>query len=292
MANEGFLSKLKSVFTASEIDDDFYDDLEEVLITSDIGVKTTEEILDEMKDEIKSRHLKKTDECKQLLVDLSKEKMAVCEADYEFEKGPSIILMVGVNGVGKTTSAGKLAYKYKKEGKKVILVAADTFRAAAVEQLSEWADRAGVDLIKGNDGQDPASVVFDAVTAAKARKSDILIVDTAGRLHNKKNLMEELKKIRRIVEREFPDAKQEVLLVLDATTGQNAISQAREFMDATSLTGIVLTKLDGSAKGGIAIAIHSEFGVPVKYVGLGEQIDNIKHFDAGEYINSVYEGFV
>lgn len=292
MANEGFLSKLKSVFTASEIDDDFYDDLEEVLITSDIGVKTTEDILEEMQTEIKSRHLKKTDECKQLLIDLSRQKMAVCEADYEFEKGPSVVLMVGVNGVGKTTSAAKLANKFKKEGKKVILVAADTFRAAAVEQISEWADRIGVDLIKGNDGQDPASVVYDALSAAKARKADVLIVDTAGRLHNKKNLMEELKKIRRIVEREFPDAMQEVLLVLDATTGQNAISQAREFMDATSLTGIVLTKLDGSAKGGIAIAIHSEFGVPVKYVGVGEQIDEFGRFNAEDYISSIYEGFV
>ena len=291
MANEGFLSRLKAVFTASEIDDDFYEELEEVLITSDLGVTATESIIEEMQSEIKKRHLKKLDECKELLIELLKGKMALCEADYEFEKGPCVILMTGVNGVGKTTSAGKLAYKFKSEGKKVILAAADTFRAAATEQLVEWAGRAGVDIIKGNDGQDPASVVFDAVACAKARRADVLIIDTAGRLHNKKNLMEELKKIRRIIEKEFPDAMQEVLLVLDATTGQNALSQAREFMEATSLTGVLLTKLDGSAKGGIAIAIHSEFGIPVKYVGIGEQMADIKCFDADEYINSIYEGF-
>ena len=283
MAEEkmGFFARLKSGLTktrdnivsgidavfhgASEIDEDFYEELEEILIMGDIGVNATNDIVERMKKAVKEKHLKQPSECKQLLVESIKEQMRVGETAYEFEKRQSVIFVIGVNGVGKTTSVGKLAGLLKGQGKKVLIAAADTFRAAAGEQLAEWANRAGVDMVGGKDGADPASVIYDAVNAAKARNVDVLICDTAGRLHNKKNLMEELKKMNRIIDREFPDAYRENLIVLDGTTGQNALAQAREFGEVANLTGIVLTKMDGSAKGGIAVAIQSELNVPVKY---------------------------
>lgn len=281
---------LDSVFHGFEsIDDDFYEELEEILITSDIGVETTEEIIDKLKDDVVEKHVFKPEDCRQLLIDNITEKMDTNETDYEFENRKSVVLVIGVNGVGKTTSIGKLAAQYKNMGKKVILGAADTFRAAAVEQLVEWANRASVDIIKGNEGQDPASVVFDAVNAAKSRNADILLIDTAGRLHNKKNLMEELKKIARVIEREFPDAYRENLIVLDGTTGQNALMQAKEFNEAAKIDGIILTKLDGTAKGGIAIAIQSELSVPVKYIGVGEGIDDLQKFNSRDFVNAMFE---
>lgn len=280
---------LDSIFHGfSEIDDDLYDEIEEILITSDIGVNTTEAIIDKLKDDVIEKHIFKPEDLKQLLIETIADQMRVCDNDYDFENKKSVVLVIGVNGVGKTTSIGKLASKYKQQGKKVVLAAADTFRAAAVEQLAEWANRAQVDIIKGNEGQDPASVVFDGVNAAKSRNADILLVDTAGRLHNKKNLMEELKKIDRVIEREYPEANRETLVVLDATTGQNALQQAKEFNEAAKISGIVLTKLDGSAKGGIAIAIQSEMKIPVKYVGVGEGIDELQKFDSDDFVNALF----
>ncbi len=276
-------------YGASEIDDDFYEELEEILITGDIGVNATNDIIERMKEEVKKRHLKYPLECKQLLVESIKQQMCVEDTAYDFEKEQSVIFIIGVNGVGKTTSVGKLASILKGQGKKVLIAAADTFRAAAGEQLAEWAHRAGVDMIGGADGADPASVIFDAVNAAKARKVDVLICDTAGRLHNKKNLMEELKKMNRIIDREFPDAHRENLIVLDGTTGQNALSQAREFGDAANLTGVILTKMDGTAKGGIAVAIQSELNVPVKYIGVGETIEDLQKFNAEEFVNALFD---
>lgn len=284
---------LNDIFSSSEIDEDFYDDLEELLILSDIGVTATENIIDELKEEAKKKHLNSTNELGSVLVDKVQEQMSTCNADYEFLNKKSVILVVGVNGVGKTTTIGKLASKFRSEGKKVMLAAADTFRAAAQDQLSVWAERSGAYLIMGKDGQDPASVVFDAVCAAKSRGTDVLLVDTAGRLNNKKNLMDELAKINRIIEREYPEAYKETLIVLDGTTGQNAVNQAREFKEATNVSGIVLTKLDGSAKGGIAIAIQSELSIPVKYVGVGEGIDDLIEFDANDYVKALFyrEGY-
>ena len=282
--------ELDSMFHGfSEIDDDLYEELEEILIMSDIGVNTTEAIIDELKESVVEKHIFKPEDLRELLIQSIADKMKVCEADYEFEEKKSVVLVIGVNGVGKTTSIGKLAAKYKQSGKKVVLAAADTFRAAAVEQLAEWANRAQVDIIKGVEGQDPASVVYDGVCSAKAKNADILLIDTAGRLHNKKNLMEELKKIDRIIEREYPDAYRETLVVLDATTGQNALQQAKEFNDAAPISGIVLTKLDGSAKGGIAIAIQSEMKIPVKYVGVGETIDDLQRFDSEDFVKALFD---
>ena len=255
----------------SSIDDDFYEELEEVLVMADIGIRTTEKIIEDLKVKVKENHLKEPSECRDYLIHSIKDQMAVAEDAYDFENKKTVMLIIGVNGVGKTTSVGKLAGQYKNAGKKVLLAAADTFRAGAIEQLTEWSHRAGVDIIAGQEGSDPASVVFDAVAAAKARNTDILICDTAGRLHNKKNLMEELKKINRIIDREYPDAYRETLIVLDGTTGQNALVQAKQFKEAAEITGIILTKLDGTAKGGIAIAIQAELGVPVKYIGIGEK---------------------
>lgn len=279
---------LAEIFSASEIDDDFYDDLEELLILSDVGVRATENIIDGLKDEIKKQRLKKPAECGMILMEKVREQMSTCTADYEFLEKKSVILVVGVNGVGKTTTIGKLASQFRNDGKKVMLAAADTFRAAAQEQLKVWADRSGAYLITGKDGQDPASVVYDAVNAAKARNTDVLLIDTAGRLNNKKNLMEELKKISRIIDREYPDAYRETLIVLDGATGQNAINQAKEFKEATDVSGIILTKLDGSAKGGIAIAIYSELGIPVKYVGVGEGIDDLQVFNVDDYVKALF----
>lgn len=282
--------ELDSMFHGfAEIDEDLYEELEEILITSDLGVNTTERIIDKLRDDVIEKHIFKPDELKQLLIETIADQMKVCEADYEFEQKKSVVLIIGVNGVGKTTSIGKLAAKYKQSGKKVVMAAADTFRAAAVEQLAEWANRAQVDIIKGVEGQDPASVVYDGVCSAKAKNADILLVDTAGRLHNKKNLMEELKKIDRIIEREYPDAYRETLVVLDATTGQNALLQAKEFNEAAKISGIILTKLDGSAKGGIAIAIQSEMQIPVKYIGVGESIDDLQKFNSDEFVRALFE---
>lgn len=276
-------------YGASEIDDDFYEELEEILIMGDIGVNATNDIIERMKDEVKKRHLRHPSECKELLVESIKEQMRVEETAYDFEKKQSVIFIIGVNGVGKTTSVGKLAGILKGQGRKVLIAAADTFRAAAGDQLAEWAHRAGVDMIGGNEGADPASVIYDAVNAAKARKVDVLICDTAGRLHNKKNLMEELKKMNRIIDREFPDAHRENLVVLDGTTGQNALSQAREFGEVADLTVIILTKMDGTAKGGIAVAIQSELNVPVKYIGVGETIEDLQKFHANEFVNALFD---
>ena len=272
----------------SSIDDDFYDEIEEILVMGDIGINATTAIIENLKKKVKEQHIKEPSACKELLINSIKEQMRVEETAYRFEEETSVVLVIGVNGVGKTTSVGKLAGKLKDQGKKVVLGAADTFRAAASEQLAEWANRAGVDIIYGGEGADPAAVVYDAVAAAKARKADVLLCDTAGRLHNKKNLMEELRKINKIIDREFPDAFKETLIVLDGTTGQNALEQARQFKEVADVTGIILTKLDGTAKGGIAVAIQSELGVPVKYIGVGEGIDDLQKFDSDEFVNALF----
>ena len=284
------VSGIDAVFHGfSEIDDDFYEELEEILIMGDIGINATTDIIERLKKAVKEQHLKQPSECKELLVQSIKEQMQVGDTAYDFEKKQSIIFIIGVNGVGKTTSVGKLAGILKGQGKKVLIAAADTFRAAAGDQLAEWAHRAGVDMIGGTDGADPASVIYDAVNAAKARNVDVLLCDTAGRLHNKKNLMEELKKMNRIIDREFPDAHRENLIVLDGTTGQNALAQAREFGEVANLTGIILTKMDGTAKGGIAVAIQSELNVPVKYIGVGETIDDLQKFNADEFVDALFD---
>ena len=281
---------IDSVFSGfSTIDEDFYEELEEILIMGDIGVNATEKILDRLRSQVKENHIKEPSKCKELLIQSIKDQMKVEDTAYDFEKEQSVILVIGVNGVGKTTSVGKLAGILKGQGKKVLIAAADTYRAAAGEQLSEWAHRAGVDMIGGKEGADPASVLYDAVNAAKARHADILLCDTAGRLHNKKNLMEELKKINRIIDKEFPDAHRENLVVLDGTTGQNALNQAREFGETADLTGIILTKMDGTAKGGIAVAIQSELNIPVKYIGVGETIEDLQKFDAQQFVNALFE---
>lgn len=286
---DNIVSGFESVFKGfSKIDDEFYEELEEILIMGDIGVSTTEKIIDSLKEKVKENKIKDPMECKEILIQSIKEQMDLGENAYDFEKQTSIVLVIGVNGVGKTTSIGKLAGQLKSQGKKVILAAADTFRAAAIEQLTEWSNRAGVDIIAQKEGADPAAVIFDAIAAAKARKADVLICDTAGRLHNKKNLMDELKKIDRIIGKEFPDAYRENLIVLDGTTGQNAMVQARQFMETTDITGVVLTKLDGTAKGGIAVAIQSELGIPVKYVGVGEKIDDLQKFNSETFVNALF----
>ncbi len=320
----------------SKIDEDFYEELEEVLVMADMGIHTTEAVIEDLKAKVKENHITEPSACKELLIatikqqmtvdeaayDFEDEKtvllmigvngvgktttvgklaakelliatikqqMTVDEAAYDFEDEKTVLLMIGVNGVGKTTTVGKLAAKYKNSGKKVIMAAADTFRAGAIEQLTEWSNRAGVEIIAGQEGSDPASVIYDAIAAAKARHADILICDTAGRLHNKKNLMEELKKINRIIDREYPEAKRETLIVLDGTTGQNALVQAKQFKEAADITGIVLTKLDGTAKGGIAIAIQSELSVPVKYIGIGEKIEDLQKFDADDFVDALFK---
>ena len=286
---DSFVSGIDSIFSGfSSIDDDFYEEIEEILIMGDIGVRATQEILENLQQKVKENHIKQPEECKELLIQSIKEQMEVGETAYRFEHEKSVVLVVGVNGVGKTTSVGKLAGKLKAQGGKVVLAAADTFRAAAGAQLEEWAHRAGVDMIGGQEGADPAAVVYDAVAAAKARKADVLLCDTAGRLHNKKNLMEELKKINRIIDKEYPDAFRETLVVLDGTTGQNALAQAKQFMEVADITGIILTKMDGTAKGGIAVAIQSELGIPVKYIGVGETIDDLQKFDSEQFVDALF----
>lgn len=287
---DNIVSGIDSVFSGfSSIDEEFYEELEEILIMGDIGVNATTAIVERLKKQVKEQHIKEPSACRQLLIDGIKEQMQVKETAYEFETQQSVVMVIGVNGVGKTTSVGKLAGKLKNSGRKVLIAAADTFRAAAGDQLKEWANRAGVDMIGGAEGSDPASVVFDAVSAAKARGAEVLLIDTAGRLHNKKNLMEELKKMNRIIDREFPDAHRENLIVLDGTTGQNALVQAREFSEVAELTGIVLTKMDGTAKGGIAVAIQSELGIPVKYIGVGETMEDLQKFDSEQFVNALFD---
>ena len=282
---ENIVSSIDSIFSGySSIDDDFYEEIEEILVMGDLGINATNNIIEDLKRQVAEKKIKDPQECKKLLMDSIKAQMA-----YEFENRKSVVLVIGVNGVGKTTSVGKLAGKLKDQGKKVVLAAADTFRAAAGEQLTQWANRAGVELIGGQAGADPASVIYDAIAAAKARKADILLCDTAGRLHNKKNLMEELKKINRIIEREYPEAYLETLVVLDGTTGQNALLQARQFNEVADVTGIILTKLDGTAKGGIAVAIESELDIPVKYIGVGESIDDLQKFNSDEFVNALFD---
>ena len=286
---DNIISVMDSIFSGfSAIDDEFYEEIEETLIMGDLGIQTTMSIVEDLRKKVKEQGIKDPAECKELLMESIRDQMDLGENAYEYENRQSVLLIIGVNGVGKTTSVGKLAGQLKDDGKKVILAAADTFRAAAIEQLTEWANRAGVDIIAQQEGSDPAAVVYDAVAAAKSRHADILICDTAGRLHNKKNLMEELKKINRIIDKEFPEAYRETLVVLDGTTGQNALSQARQFMEVADITGIILTKLDGTAKGGIAVAIQSELGIPVKYVGVGEKIDDLQKFNAGEFVNALF----
>ncbi|MBU9726973.1 signal recognition particle-docking protein FtsY [Diplocloster modestus] len=286
---DNIVAGIDNIFSGfSAIDEDFYEEIEEILVMGDLGINATTSIIENLKEKVKELKIKEPAECKQLLINSIKEQMDVGDTAYEFENRKSVVLVIGVNGVGKTTSVGKLAGKLKDQGKKVVLAAADTFRAAAGEQLKEWAFRAGVDIVSAGEGADPAAVVYDAIAAAKARNADVLLCDTAGRLHNKKNLMEELRKIDRIIDKEFPDAYRETLVVLDGTTGQNALSQARQFRDVTNITGIILTKLDGTAKGGIAVAIQSELGIPVKYIGVGESIDDLQKFNPDEFVNALF----
>ncbi len=287
---DSVVSGLNSIFHGfSRIDDDFYDEIEEMLIMGDLGVATTEKIIEDLKTKVKELKIKEPAECRELLINSIREQMDLGENAYEFEDRKSVLLVIGVNGVGKTTSIGKIAAGLKAKGKKVVLAAADTFRAAAIEQLAEWAERAGAELIAQQEGSDPGAVIYDAIQAAKSRSADVLICDTAGRLHNKKNLMDELKKINRIIDREYPEAYRENLIVLDGTTGQNAVSQLREFKETADISGIILTKMDGTAKGGIAVAIQSEFGVPVKYIGVGEKIEDLQKFNSGDFVSALFD---
>ena len=300
----GFLAKLKEGLAKTKnaifgridallkhfvkVDEDLLEELEELLITADVGVNTTEEILDRLREEIKEGRLKDPGEIKNVLKVIVTE--LIGEGDgLHLDTVPSVILVIGVNGAGKTTSIGKISKRLKQAGKKVVVAAADTFRAAAIDQLSVWCDRAGVDIVHQNEGSDPASVVYDAIQYTKKKQADVLIIDTAGRLHNKKNLMDELAKINRVISRELPESKRENLLVLDATTGQNAIMQAKEFSHAAEITGLVLNKLDGTAKGGIVLSIRRELGLPVKFVGVGEKIDDMQEFDAEEFVSALFE---
>lgn len=288
----GFFQKIADFFTGyKEIDNDFYEELEELLVMGDVGIATTETLIEDLKVKVRENKISDPGKCRELLIESMKESLKSIRDEnmYDFEKGPSVVLVIGVNGVGKTTSVAKLANIYKNEGKKVLLSAADTFRAAAIEQLDIWSERVGVDMIKGVENGDPGAVIFDSVKAAKARNVDILICDTAGRLHNKTNLMNELKKINTIIKNEYPEAKKETLVVVDGTTGQNAMSQAKEFMAFTDVTGIILTKLDGSAKGGIAVAIQNELNIPVKFIGLGEKVDDLERFDPDKFVDELFK---
>ena len=286
---DSFMAKVKQLINSfTKIDEDFFDELEETLILSDIGAETSADICDKLRAEVKKTGTTDPNEVKQLLKNIISE-MLTGDNELKLDTKPSVIMVIGVNGAGKTTTIGKMAANFKKEGKKVIVAAADTFRAAAIDQLNVWTDRAGVDIVKHTEGSDPAAVIFDAIAAAKARGADIVLCDTAGRLHNKKNLMEELKKIARVISRELPDASVETLLVLDATTGQNAVNQAKLFNETAEITGIVLTKLDGTAKGGIIIPIKNELGLSVKLVGVGEKIDDLQSFVPEDYVNALFE---
>ncbi len=288
----GFFSKLTSFFTGyKEIDEEFYEELEENLVMGDVGIATTEQLIEKLKVQVREKRISEPSACRELLMENMKEALRETGSDdpYAFERGKSVVLVVGVNGVGKTTTVGKLAAMYKNEGKKVLLSAADTFRAAAIDQLDIWAKRTDVDIVKGVEGGDPGSVIFDSIQASKARNTDILLCDTAGRLHNKKNLMNELNKINTIIKTEYADANRETLVVVDGTTGQNALSQAKQFMEVTDVTGLVLTKLDGSAKGGIAIAIQNELHIPVKYIGLGEKVTDLERFDPDKFVNGLFD---
>ena len=270
------------------VDEELLEELEEILVCADVGASTTDEILTQLREKIKENKIKDSEEVKLALKEIMLEMIGE-GGDIPFDNGITVVLVIGVNGVGKTTSIGKISSALKRQNKKVVVAAADTFRAAAIDQLSVWTDRAGVDLIKHTEGSDPAAVVFDAINAAKKRNADVLIIDTAGRLHNKKNLMNELAKIDRVISRELPDSKRETLLVLDSTTGQNAINQAKEFKNAADITGIVLTKLDGTAKGGIVFSIKNELNIPVKFIGVGEKIDDMEKFDANDFVNALFE---
>ena len=284
--NEKFDNVIK---TFQKIDDDLFDELEEVLIMADLGVNTSMDIIEKLRSAADEKKLRDSYELKSELNHIMSEILSSGGNEVELNGTPAVIMVIGVNGVGKTTSIGKIANMYKNEGKSVLIAAADTFRAAAIEQLEVWSERAGVDIIKQQEGSDPAAVIFDAVNAAKSRGTDILLCDTAGRLHNKKNLMAELKKIYKILDRELPNSSKEVLLVLDATTGQNAVQQAAQFKEAADITGIILTKLDGTAKGGIVLAIKNEYDIPVKFIGVGEGIDDIQPFDAKEFVNAIID---
>ena len=303
---EGFFKKLKDSLTKtrtsisenldnvfngnSEVDDDFYEELEEQLIMADLGVNATSRIMDRLRSQVADQKIRETSKCRDLLIEDIREQMSMPPNAYVFLNGKTVVFAIGVNGVGKTTSVGKLAALFKNEGKHVLVAAADTYRAAATEQLQEWTKKADVPLITGSEGADPASVIYDAVHAAKARDTDMLIIDTAGRLHNKKNLMQELAKMNRIIDKELPFWNRENLIVLDGTTGQNGLTQAREFFDVAKLSGIILTKLDGTAKGGIAVAIVNELGIPVKYIGIGEGIEDMAMFNPDEYVNALFAG--
>ena len=291
------LSKTKANLTDSmdmvfasydKVTDEFLEELEETMIMGDIGIRTAEKLMDHLRVQVKEEKIRWAADCRQELLLQIRNQMRQPKDAYDFEKGPAVILVIGVNGVGKTTTVGKLAAKYRQQGKRVLIASADTFRAAANEQLTEWAKRAQVDIISGAEGSDPASVVYDAVNAARARKTDILLCDTAGRLHNKKNLMNELNKIDRVISREYPGCIRENWVVLDATTGQNATSQAREFASVTNLTGIILTKMDGTAKGGIAIAVQAELGIPVKFIGVGEKIEDLQKFNPDQFVDALF----
>lgn len=301
---EGFFEKLKNSLLKTRdnisnkidqvlanyrtVDEELFEEIEETLISADIGVETTLKIVAQLRDKVKLNNIQDPSEIKNVLADILKENIINDKIDNNLNVGDkTIILVVGVNGVGKTTTIGKLAMKFKKDGKKVLMVAADTFRAAAIEQLTEWANRAKVDIISHKEGSDPASVVFDGVSAMKSRDADILICDTAGRLHNKKNLMNELNKIKRVIEKEYPEAKKEILLIVDGTTGQNAIIQAKEFMNATDLTGTIITKLDGTAKGGMIFPLEMELGIPVKFIGIGEQVNDLVKFEPEKFIEAI-----
>lgn len=286
---KGITEKIDQVLVSfGKIDDELFEELEEILVTSDIGVETSMRIIEDLKKKVKDKKITDPGSIKNLLKEELIQILTEDKSDLNVDVNPTVITVIGVNGVGKTTSIGKIANLLKQKGKKVILAAADTFRAAAIDQLEIWSNRVGVDLIKQSEGSDPAAVVFDAVQAAKARKTDVLICDTAGRLHTKKNLMEELKKVSRVIDRELPGSNRETLLVLDATTGQNAISQAKTFSEVADITGIVLTKLDGTAKGGIVIAIKSELKIPVKLIGVGEKMEDLQRFDAEEFVEALF----
>lgn len=281
---------IDSVFSGfSAIDDDFYEELEEILIMGDIGVNATTAIVERLKQQVKEKHIKEPSECKQLLIESIKEQMQVDETAYNFEKEQSVIMVIGVNGVGKTTTIGKIAKQLCDEGKKVLLVAGDTFRAAAADQLEIWAERSGADIVRQHEGADPASVVYDGIQSAKTKGVDVIIIDTAGRLHNKTNLMNELNKISRIVERELPNASREVLLVLDGTTGQNGLIQAKQFKEIAGVTALAVTKLDGTAKGGIVIAVADTLGLPVKFIGVGEKAEDLMRFQAKDFVDALFE---